>query len=106
MPLIVKEEKIMIEEASKKGRFASRAGVIAAITAGVVACAGCCAPLIAPLVAWLGISALGAAATGWYLGIAGLFALGVSAILWLRHRRKSLSIMSDDACCNRPSCKI
>jgi hypothetical protein len=96
----------MIEGTSKKGKFAGRAGVIAAITAGVAACAGCCAPLIAPLVAWLGISTLGAAATGWYLGMAGLFALGVSAILWLRHRPKSFAIMSDDACCNRPTCKI
>jgi hypothetical protein len=60
----------------------------AAVVAGaaVIACVPCCIPLIAPVLAWLGISTLGAAATGWYAGLAGAFAVGLAAFLFIRHR--------------------
>ena len=71
----------------------------AAETAGAlaVACAACCAtiPLAAPLLAYLGLSGLGAWATGWYLPIAGAAAAVVMGALLLRRRR--LATMSNPA---------
>lgn len=65
-------------------------------TAGTLAaaCAACCVsiPLVGPLLAWLGLSGVGAAATGWYLPVAGVFALGLGVFLVIRRRRKACRV--------------
>lgn len=71
-------------------------GLLGVTLLGIVACIPCClAPFVLPLMAWLGVSAIGAAATGWYLGMAGIFALSV-AMLYRMQRRKKIA----------PSCAI
>jgi hypothetical protein len=75
-----------MESARKKRGIGTRtigtAGAIAAACA-----AGCISlPLIAPVLAWLGISSLGAVATGWYLAMAGLFAAGLGLLILFRRR--------------------
>lgn len=68
---------------TKVNAFAGVAGT-AALAA---ACIPCCISLIAPILAWMGITSLGAAATGLYFSAIGVFALGVAAALFIRHRR-------------------
>ena len=60
---------------------------VAGAAALVAACIACCIPLIAPILAWLGITSLGAVATGWYIGAIGVLALGAAAMLFVRHKR-------------------
>lgn len=64
-------------------------GLLGVTLIGILACLPCClAPFVLPLMAWLGISAIGAAATGWYLGIAGVFVLSVAMLYWMRKRKE------------------
>lgn len=67
----------------------TRVGAAGALGLVAAACVACCAglPLLVPLLAWLGIAGLGAAVTGWYLAAGGIFAAGVGATLYVRHRR-------------------
>lgn len=62
-----------------------------ALGATALACAACCAgaPFVVPLLAWLGLSSLGALSTGWYIGAAAIFAVGLAALFWVRSRRAS-----------------
>lgn len=69
-----------------KTKVNAAAGVAGA-AALVAACIPCCIPLIAPVLAWLGMTSLGAAGTGWYFGAIAVFALGAAAMLFVRHRR-------------------
>jgi hypothetical protein len=64
-------------------------GLLGITLIGILACLPCClAPFVVPLMAWLGISAVGAVATGWYLDIAGIFALSVAMFYWMQKRKK------------------
>jgi hypothetical protein len=70
--------------------FKTRAGIVAsvaAVAAVVAACIPCCIPLVAPILAWLGVTSLGAFATGWYWAAIGVFALGAAAMMFIRFRR-------------------
>jgi len=69
--------------------------------AAALACLPCCLsiPLVAPLLAWLGISTLGAAASGWYAGMAGVFVLGAAAFLVLRRRAAARNAASSRCGC-------
>lgn len=76
----------------------------------VAACAACCIslPLLGPVLAWLGITSLGAIASGWYVAAASVFAAGVAAGVFVRWRRRSapLSTQRDSTCGCGTSCKI
>jgi hypothetical protein len=65
-------------------------------TAGTLAaaCAACCVsiPMVGPLLAWLGLSSVGAAVTGWYLPVAAASALGLGILLFVRRRRKACRV--------------
>ena len=73
-----------------KTKFESITGSVGATGAIVAACAACCVsiPVVGPLLAWLGLSGIGAVATGWYLPVAGVSALGLGIFLLARHRRR------------------
>lgn len=85
-----------------KTRFGTIAGTVGTTGAIVVACAACCVsiPLAGPLLAWLGLSSFGAVATGWYLPVAGVSALGLGIFFFVRHRRSVIqrSTQSADGC--------
>lgn len=85
---------------------ASTAAGVAGAAALVAACIPCCISLAAPILAWLGITSLGAVATGWYWGAIGVFALGAAAMLFVRHRRgASCRIRQrETSCACGPSC--
>ena len=72
-----------------KTKFGSIAGTVGTTGAIVAACAACCVgiPVAVPLLAWLGLSGVGAATTGWYLPVAGVSAFGLGVLLFVRHRR-------------------
>ena len=93
-----------MKEAKKKIGIA--AGTIGAAAA---ACAACCVsiPVIGSLMAWLGLSGLGAAAMGWYLLAAGVSALGLGLLLFVRHRRNASRQPTDSVgdCGCRNSCQ-
>lgn len=93
-----------------KTKLGSVAGAVGATGAVAAACAACCVsiPLVTPLFAWLGLSGLGAAATGWYLPVTGVSTLGIGAFLIARRRRKAKSILtqSTSGCGCGSSCKI
>jgi hypothetical protein len=80
-------------------------GAAAGVTGVVLACVPCCIPLITPLLAWLGISAAGAASTGWYAGMAGVFILGLAAILLIRQRLAARRAASSGCGC-QGACQV
>jgi hypothetical protein len=80
-------------------------GTAAGIAGVVLACLPCCIPLITPVLAWFGLSTLGAAATGWYAGMAGAFLLGIGAILLVRHRLAARRAASSQCGC-RGTCQV
>ncbi len=64
----------------------AKVGTAGAVGVALAACAACCAPLLAPLLAWLGLSSLGMATTGWYMEIAVVSAVALGGFLLLRRR--------------------
>ena len=72
-----------------KTRIGAVAGTIGTAGAVAAACVACCVsvPIVGPLLAWLGLSSLGAALTGWYLSVAGVSGLGLGIVLIVHHRR-------------------
>lgn len=72
-----------------KSRIGAVAGTIGTTGAVAAACVACCVgvPMVGPLLAWLGLSSLGAALTGWYLPVAGVSMLGLGVVLLVQHRR-------------------
>lgn len=76
----------MNETKLKRGSTAAKVGTAGAAGVALAACAACCAPLVAPLLAWLGMSSLGMATTGWY----GEIVVGAALVLggYLLHRRR------------------
>lgn len=88
----------MNETQKKNGSKAVTAG---AAGVALAACAACCAPLVAPLLAWLGLSGLGMATTGWYIETAILSALTLGGFLLWRRRgavQRSQSCQADASC--------
>jgi len=81
-PLTLNKDSYMNEINLKRGAKKAAIGAVAA-------CAACCVsvPFIAPLLAWLGISSLGAIASGWDLAMAGIFAIGLAGFFLMRRRR-------------------
>lgn len=77
----------MNELQMKRGSTAAKLGTAGATGAAVAVCAACCAPLVAPLLAWLGLSGLGMAETGWYAAIAVVSALVAGGFLFMRRRK-------------------
>ena len=70
-------------------------------------CLPCCIPLIAPFTAWLVLSVFGAAATGWYIGTATVFLLGLAVLVFMRNRNTAIRSCSSFAavrCGCRKSC--
>jgi hypothetical protein len=88
----------------KRASTAAKIGSAGAAGAVLVACAACCAPLVAPLLAWLGLSTLGMATTGWYLETAVLSAIALAGFLLVRRHKainRSRSCEVDGRCgCN------
>ena len=90
-----------------KTKFGPIAGTVGTTGAIVAACAACCVsiPVAGPLLAWLGLSGVGAATTGWYLPVAGVSALGLGVLLFVRHRRRitqrSTQIADGNGCGSR-----
>jgi hypothetical protein len=85
----------------KRGSNAAKIRSAGAAGAVLVACAACCAPLVAPLLAWLGISGLGMATTGWYLETAFVSAIALAGFLLLRRHKaknRSRSCQADGRC--------
>lgn len=80
----------MNESQMKRGSTAAKVGTAGAAGVALAACAACCAPVVAPLLAWLGLSSLGMAATGWYVEIPVVAALMLGGFLLL-HRRKAMN---------------
>ena len=80
----------MNETQMKPGSNAAKLGTAGAVGIVLAACAACCAPLAAPLLAWLGLSSLGMATTGWYLETAAVFAIALAGYL-LVHRHKAIN---------------
>lgn len=87
---------------SKVGIAASIAGVAAL----VAACIPCCISLAAPILAWLGVTSLGAFATGWHWAAIGAFALGAAAMMFIRFRRGASCHVrqKQNSCACGPSC--
>lgn len=77
----------MNETQMKRGAMAAKVGTAGAAGVALAACAACCAPLVAPLLAWLGLSSLGMAATGWYVEIAVGSALLLGGFLLIRRHK-------------------
>jgi hypothetical protein len=63
---------------------------IGAAGATAAACAACCIslPLLGPVLAWLSITGLGVVATGWYVAMAVVFAVGIAVFFFARQRRQ------------------
>lgn len=83
-------------------KFGLMAGTVGTTGAIVAACAACCVsiPLAGPLLAWVGLSGFGAVATGWYLPVASVSALGLGIFVFVLHRRRVIrrSTQSADGC--------
>lgn len=91
----------MKEMQFKRESTFAKVGTAGAAGVALAACAACCAPLVAPLLAWLGLSSLGMATTGWYVEIAVVSAVALSGFLLLRRRKainRSRSCQVDGSC--------
>ena len=80
----------MNETQMQRGSTVAKVGTAGATGVALAACAACCTPLVAPLLAWLGLSSLGMATTGWYVGIAVGSALVLGGfLLFCRYKAKN-----------------
>jgi small-conductance mechanosensitive channel len=77
----------MSEAQMKRGSSAVKMGTAGAAGAVLIACAACCAPLVASLAAWLGLSGLGMATTGWYWETGAVSAIALVGYLLVRRHK-------------------
>lgn len=82
-------------------------GAFAVVGATIAACAACCIsiPLVVSLLAWAGISGVGALATGWYLGAAGVFVAGLLGYYLVRRHRKGRARREAASCGCESTCR-
>jgi membrane protein implicated in regulation of membrane protease activity len=71
--------------------------------AAAAACVACCvgAAFMLPMLGWLGLTGIGAIATGWYLPMAGVFVVALVAFVVRRRVHAENKVSTQNGCgCN------